>query len=230
MESVLNALTCNLSPKLHLYDNPRVLPCCHRRACNKCILKCLEKSTQQASSYDYHVFNCPYCNLSSKIGLSRDGTECDLERDHVIDAELERNLVDLNHFLIKKVEHSLKSLDERLESTENLLSKRKKFFENEIHEQVCALKAHLDELEVSMVEKLDKSSENMAKNMEIFKMSQHRFLDEIKASAGNLKATAFSYANKYDTDAAKKREKGMGTRRKNLSFNNSLNIKTCQCN
>jgi hypothetical protein len=204
MESILNALTCHLSPRLHLYDNPKVLPCCQRIACNKCILKCLEKSSQ-SNSHGYHVFECPYCNISSKIGLSRDGTnECDLAKDHIIEKELDTHLTELNHFLVKRVEHSLANLDDRLESIEKLLSKRKKFFENEIHEQVAALKAHLDQLETSMIEKLEKSSENMSKNIEIFKIGQQKTIEDIKRSTVTLKSNAFGYANNYDTKSETK--------------------------
>jgi hypothetical protein len=178
-----------------LYDNPKVLPCCQRIACNKCILKFLEKSSQ-SNSHGYHVFECPYCNISSKIGLSRDGTnECDLAKDHIIEKELETQLTELNHFLVKRVEHSLANLDDRLESTEKLLSKRKKFFENEIHEQVAALKAHLDKLEISMIEKLEKSSENMSKNIDIFKIDQQKTIEDIKRSLNSSQMLPHGHEN-----------------------------------
>lgn len=122
-ETLIEALTCPLnnvekstetgSTKLftntkHFLDIPKYLPCCHRTACNKCIIKYLSARRISTANTDY-IYNCPLCKITSRISLS--GDECKLEDDELAKIELERNLNDINHYLVKKLETSMKNIE-----------------------------------------------------------------------------------------------------------------------
>lgn len=111
-DTLIDALTCPLSnigaPNRHFFENPRYLPCCHRTACNKCIIKYLSARKSSSSMNDY-ILSCPICKITSRVSLS--GEECLLDADNLARIELEKNLIEINHYLIKKLELSVKNIE-----------------------------------------------------------------------------------------------------------------------
>jgi hypothetical protein len=138
MESLLDAFTCHLNTKQaslngngahetgadvvkvqrkHFLDNPKIFPCCRQTACQKCILrhsKTTANSKKASSgSYDLEVciFNCPFCGSKFKFNLNVHTNESDLETNEQAMNEYERNLIDINHYLVKKLEVSVKNIE-----------------------------------------------------------------------------------------------------------------------
>jgi hypothetical protein len=118
MEPLIDSLACDLSTNgtkdgflggRHFLDNPKYLPCCNRKACNKCVLKCLTKRRLTGQHHPEIFFNCPWCKKSSKLTMN--GDECNLESDDYARDEYEKNLVDINHYLIKKLETNMKNVE-----------------------------------------------------------------------------------------------------------------------
>ncbi|CAF0925034.1 unnamed protein product [Brachionus calyciflorus] len=195
-DSLIEALTCPLSsgssskrPYRHFYDNPKYLPCCHRTACNKCILRYL---TTKRNSLDY-MLTCPFCDIVSRVSLVDD--ECKLDSDNLVSVQLEKNLIEINHYLIRKLENSVKTIEDRFASKENSLNKRKAFIENEIHVQIENLKDHLDLIEAEMKQNLEVSTRNMKSNLEKFEEDNRGELEEIKTQVENLRTNTLLYIN-----------------------------------
>lgn len=108
-----NNLPANVYVGTHLLENPKLLPCCRRRACNKCIIKCLSSSRRMSiqSPFSDVIFGCPLCKKKTRVTLNTNGQECNLESDLVAQAEYEKNIVDLNHYLIRKLEVGVKNIE-----------------------------------------------------------------------------------------------------------------------
>ena len=100
----------------------------------------------------------------------------------------------LNFFKLKYIFSFL----ERFDSKELYLKKREKFLCEEIHIQVEALKAHLDELEAEMKEKLIASAHSCHVNMQKFeKTNRYRIIDMV-SELENLKLNALSFEKDHD--------------------------------
>ncbi|RNA10283.1 hypothetical protein BpHYR1_054027 [Brachionus plicatilis] len=195
-ENLIDALTCPLSigTKKHAYtrhffEDPKIFPCCNRTACNRCILRHL---TTKRNSPDFFL-NCPFCELVSRVIVV--GDECKLDTNIMAASQLERNLMDINHYLLKKLENSVNNIEERFDCKENFLNKRKELIENEIHDQIANLKNHLDQVELELKSNLNQSVHNMKSNLEKFEQDHKPELKEIKSSIETLRANSLSYVN-----------------------------------
>jgi DNA-binding beta-propeller fold protein YncE len=200
LDSMIEALTCQLdiSAKTHLFSYPKKLPCCNRIGCNDCFVKLLQNNCKKSSSAPNHFyFDCSLCEKRTKIGIKNDD-EVMLEIDEEAERALDSNLIEINHYIIKKLDGSIKHLNDRFESRDAYLSRRKAFIQNEIHDQVEAIKKHLDNLEIEMNESLEKSSINMIANIDKYHNLVKNDIDNINKSSEYLKANAFSYANHYE--------------------------------
>jgi hypothetical protein len=110
MDSLIEKLCCFLIEKKnrHFFINPKLLPCCGQTACDKCIIQCLV--VQQKTN----LLICPFCNASSGIELINDergNIECKLKPNHDASRALEKNLIDINNFLINKMESAIKQTE-----------------------------------------------------------------------------------------------------------------------
>ena len=110
MDSLIVSLTCQLNLKnnpgdIHLLENPHILPCCRRSACQKCILKML--STKSGSPE--YVFECVFCQKISKVKAI--GDEIKLESDDVAARELKKNLNEINRYVLNKLENSMRNME-----------------------------------------------------------------------------------------------------------------------
>lgn len=237
-ESLIDALTCQLdiSNKLnyhkekHLVNNPMILPCCSRIACNDCIIHVLSNGKKCSNPPNHYYYECFLCNKQSKIGISSDN-ECMLERNQDASRALDGNLIELNHYMLKKLDGSIKNLNDRFEFREANLNKRKLYIENEIHEQVEAIKKHLDNLEIEMKESLSLSTKNMEANLDKYHYIVKDELANIKQSFDGLKSNAFSYAYQFDKHGNEKNNqnensaKGNGIKTIDLSLQHqSVNL------
>jgi hypothetical protein len=138
MEGLIEAFSCHLNMKhgamngnghsnhhkeavhqqrKHFLENPKIFPCCRQTACNKCIVK-HSKTTPSSrrtsgSSYDLEVciFDCPFCGSKFKFNLNIHTNESDLETNEKAIDEYERNLIEINHYLVKKLEISVKNIE-----------------------------------------------------------------------------------------------------------------------
>jgi hypothetical protein len=115
MEPLVNILTCKLKTDKHSHrhflDEPRILPCCQERACNKCILRSLSQRQPLFPQSDME-FHCPLCKKVSKISISN-ANECKLELDDSADKEFNRYAYDLNHYLVDKLDSAIKHVQGR---------------------------------------------------------------------------------------------------------------------
>ena len=95
--------------KAHFYNNAKILPCCKRSACNKCIM---ESSTPIETSDREILFNCHFCKSKTKVYV--ENKECRLEHDEMIENEFDKNLIEINHYLIKKTDNAMKNVESKL--------------------------------------------------------------------------------------------------------------------
>ena len=135
MESLIESLTCTLDMNgtnggvgisagafltgKHFLDNPKYLPCCRRKACNSCVLKHLSKRRHSAATQPEMLFNCPWCSKNTRVSVmsSPNGyQEVNLDSDEFARAEYERNLNEINHYLIKKLENGIRNIEGRINS------------------------------------------------------------------------------------------------------------------
>lgn len=114
-ENLIEALSCPLSIgskkhayNRHFFDDPKILPCCNRTVCNKCVLRHL---ASKRSCSDFH-FKCPFCEVISRIKVKDE--DCDLDVNIMAANQLERNLIDINHYLLKKLENNVKNIEGNL--------------------------------------------------------------------------------------------------------------------
>jgi len=107
MEYVIDGLKCRLNHdhKPHLIDNPKLLPCCGKTACNSCILNLLVSERNSSKN----IFNCPICRTVSKIVVH--GNECKLDFDQMSADASERYVTEVNHYLLKRLESAVKNID-----------------------------------------------------------------------------------------------------------------------
>lgn len=197
----------------HFLDDPKILPCCRQTACNKCVIKYAQnhpgpsssasltsgggiRKAASTNSYDIesHIFYCPFCSNKFKFNVNTTTNQCDLESNESVSKEYDRNLIEINHYLVKKLENSMKNIEERLVSKETSLKKRKEYIRNEIRSQVDAIKAHLDQMEEEMLDTLDDSCKNIESSLRKFEQTYRPELEDKKAIIENLKSNAFSYA------------------------------------
>lgn len=168
-----------------------MLPCCDRTACDQCIVELVDTRNRPFR------FACSFCNALAKIELILDENdrpvECKLKPDVDASRALDKNLEDLNRYLVDKFEYGLKTLEERFDCKENYLQKRKKYLSEEIHIQVETIKNHLDELEELMKEELDSSCRNALINMNKFEKSNRHCLIDMIGELENLKLNEASY-------------------------------------
>ena len=142
MESLIEEFTChlhvrqafnngraaeaNLAPmaisKRHFFENPKILPCCRQTACNKCIVKLSRSSptvSRKPCGSNYAVetcdFNCPFCGNKFKFDLNLTTNETDLEANAAATNDYDRSLIDINHYLVKKLDSSLKNIEGNLQ-------------------------------------------------------------------------------------------------------------------
>ena len=237
MESVLETFTCHLNTRInlsptsgndhappsakasndvnlsrHFFDYPKILPCCRKTACNRCVVKYARVHMAatgrkiSGSSYDLetYVFNCPFCSSRFKFNLNTQTNECDLETNELAINEYERNLIEINHYLVKKLENAMKNIEERLSSRETSLRTRKEYIRSEIRGQIEAIKQNLDAMEEEMLEDLESSCKSIESGMDKFEKSFRTELNEKKILIENLKSNAFSYAYGVPVDSEKK--------------------------
>lgn len=183
---LVDNLACKLEAECyHLINNPKYLPCCGQTVCDSCIIK--------ASRGGGNVFKCALCRNTSKIRIIND--ECALEPNMKVQAELDRYTIDINHYLLRKLDTTIDRVQERFDSNEEYLEKRKCYIEQEIHAQVETLKAQLDDYEQAMKTKLAASCRNTSSNIKSFTAIHQADIDAIKATTNDLKVKAYSYVN-----------------------------------
>ena len=254
MESLIEAFICRLNSKhassssngtelyltnrnRHFLENPKILPCCRQIACNKCVIKHARtssgsrkiSSSSSSSEYETCLFNCPFCNNKFKFSISNN--ECDLESDEMASREYDRNLIEINHYLVKKLDGSMKNIEDRLASKDTSLKKRREFIKNEIHVQMETIRNHLVQLEQEMLDNLDASCKNIEVSLSKFEDMYRGELSEKKTLIENLKSNAFSYAYGLQADSEKKHKMNLVNQQQSVekciqSLNdlNSLNV------
>ena len=121
MDNIIENLMCYLNERKtrHFLTNPKHLPCCNKIFCDQCILETLNTHVQPV------LYHCSFCDSKTKIELNYDeqnrAVECKLKPANEANKALEKHLIDINDFLINKLEISLKN-------TEGLINNLIKFF------------------------------------------------------------------------------------------------------
>lgn len=207
MEPLIESLTCSLDlngggrngflgGNKHFLDNPKYLPCCRRKACNACIIKHLTRRRHSTATQADVMFVCPWCVKNTRVSVTVSSLvngghqEVNLDPDEAARDEYERNLNEINMHLIRKLDSTLKNIEDRLTNKEKLLDKRREHIESEIHNQVESLKAHLDAVEVEMKANLAQSTQNMLQTLEKFEKTNQSRLDDMKVAIENLRTNA----------------------------------------
>ncbi len=109
-DSLIETLICRFGRNSsHLLSNPKYLPCCHNTVCDQCILKaCGEYSS---------VFKCAICKEHIKISIKNE--ECVLEPNMQAQQDLEKYTIDINHYLLRKLDSSINRVDGKINNKEN---------------------------------------------------------------------------------------------------------------
>ena len=91
----------------HLLSEPRMLPCCGRSACRECIIAALD--SKSATINKTRFFSCPLCQITSKVALNKEGTDCLLDKDAFVSSALDSRLDELSRFVVDKLDATIKS-------------------------------------------------------------------------------------------------------------------------
>jgi DNA-binding beta-propeller fold protein YncE len=250
MESLVEAFLCRLGSKTnqfnqtsthnssgnkHFLDNPRILPCCKQAACQKCIIKQsrLDSAKRQSSgssassllnssnNHDIYKFVCPFCDQKIRFELNIHTLETSLELNESAVQQFDSSIIELNHYLVKKLDTSVKNIEERFSSKEKSLEKRKEYIKEDIKRQVDALKQHLDSLEQEMLQSLDSSCSNIQTNLSKIEQAYRNDLEEKRKLLEDLKSNAFSYAYGVKVDEKQnkngKKKDGLNTSQQHYS-------------
>ena len=214
MDQVISSLVCQLdlglkvaqvptdstpgvvnSSNQHFVKNGKMLPCCRRVACNACIRRsCVVRDSRSSL-----MFECPLCRERTKIKIKSDGgkgggDECELESGKQQATELDKHIGDINDYLVRKLDTSLKHVSDLLEFRDVYLTRRREHVEHELHMQVEAIKMRLDQIEAEMREQLEVACKSIEARVALKETTVRGSLNTMRAEVEKLKNNPFLFA------------------------------------